>query len=88
MNRKKYGWNYSGLEDYTHDVKMYLAKKHGIDAAEKMIDSLTWWVFTGRASIAECKMLIEKKPYAIGKILEKGDTVANQVEAIKKKISS
>lgn len=88
MNKKYYTYNYAGLEAYTHDVKMFLAKKHGIDAAERMIDPLTWWVFTGRATLTECKALVEKRPYVIGKILEKGGTINNQVDAIKRKIGT
>lgn len=85
---KKYGWTYGGLDIYINDVFRYCLKKKTVTASERCIAPLEWWIKTGRASLSDCKALIQKKPYIIGRIL-----VANEngsyneiIDAIKKKI--
>ena len=67
---QKYGWSYGGLEIYMTDVWRYLCKKNGVTAADRIIAPLEWWIKTGRATLPECKAIIEKKPYVIGRVLE------------------
>ena len=85
---QKYGWTYAGLEYYIHDTWKYLATRNGVDNADEMIAPLEWWIKTGRASLAECKALIEKKPYIIGRILAENPTgnYDDILAGVKKKI--
>ena len=70
---KKYGWTYGGLEIYINDVWRYICTRNGVTAADRMTAPLEWWIKTGRANLPECKKLIEKKPYVIGRILKEKD---------------
>lgn len=85
---KKYGWTYAALDYYIHDVWMYAAKKKGCMAADRITAPLEYWIKTGRASLAECKALIEKKPYIIGRILmeHENENYDDILDAVKKKI--
>lgn len=87
---KKYGWSYSGLEYYLTDIWRYLCKRQGVDAADRIIAPLEWWIKTGRATIPECKALIEKKPYVIAKILTEkdGHDYSEILTAIRQKIGA
>lgn len=87
---KKYGWSYSGLEYYLTDTWRYLCKRQGIDAADRIIAPLEWWIKTGRATIPECKALVEKKPYVIAKILtaKDGHDYSEILTAIRQKIGT
>ena len=86
---KKYGWSYSGLEYYMTDVWRYLCKKNGVTAADRILAPLEWWIKTGRANLSECKALIEKKPYIIGRVLSDldGKPYDEILTAIRQKIS-
>ena len=94
---KKYGWSYGGLDEYMKDVWYSIWKKYGIGSADRAIAPLEWWIKTGRATLPECKALIRKKPYVIGRILcqsksEDGLMVYTMnydeaIEMIKQKIS-
>lgn len=70
---QKYGWSYGGLEIYIFDTYKYLFTRYGTMTANRMIAPLEWWIKTGRASLQECKLLTEKKPYIIGRILKEKD---------------
>lgn len=72
--KKKYGWSYAGLEAYIDDAWRYVLKKSAsVDAADRIMSPLEWWIKTGRASQYECKNLIAVKPYIIGRILMEKD---------------
>lgn len=85
---KKYGWGCEGIEDYIFDVWMCIVRKKGALAADRIADPLKYWIRTGRATVAECKALVEKKPFVIARVLMAHDpgTVEDAVKAVKEKI--
>lgn len=85
---KKYGWTYGGLDIFIGDVEIFLHKKTcSTRETEVMVYPLKYWIQTGRASLGECKALVEKKPYRIGQILMQGGTVDEAVARIREYIS-
>ena len=87
--KKKYGWSYGGLEVYMNDTWRYVLKKvYSVDAADRIMRPLEWWVKTGRASLYDCKKLIAVQPYIIGRILIEKDLMPYDdiIRALKEKI--
>lgn len=73
-------------EEYILKVESYLMRKYGVDAAQRLISPLTWYVYTARASATFLFMLYDVKPYCIGKILAKGGSHDEVICNIKKRI--
>lgn len=71
---------------YIWAVEKYLMQKYGVDAMYRMIDPLTWYINTGRASATFLQMLVQEKPFVIGRILAKGGSHDDIVRKIRKKI--
>lgn len=58
------------VDEYLWQVRRYLWKKTGsVDAGNRLIDPLHWYVQTGRASVTFLHKLTDKKPYVIGRQL-------------------
>lgn len=73
-------------DTYIWAVEKYLMQKYGVDAMYRMIDPLTWYVNTGRASASFLQLLTQTKPFVIGRILAKGGSHDDVVRNIRKRI--
>lgn len=80
--------SYQICDRYIWAVEAYLMKKHGVDAARRMIDPLTWYIGTARASVDFLHKLVDVKPYIIGRILEKGGSHDEVINNIKTRIGA
>lgn len=60
---------YEAAEEYIFRVIMAGAKKHGIDSATRIVDPLTWYVTTGRASCSFLAALAKKRPHLVYNVL-------------------
>ena len=87
---KKYSWTYAGMDEYIHDVMLYVAKTKGWHEASIITEPLSWWARTGRASVTDCKLIVEKRPYVIARILMEMPFMnyADIIDAVKKKITA
>ena len=63
------------IDEYITKAEIYLMRKYGVDRAEIDIYPLKWYIFTGRASAAWTRTLLETIPYNAAKILHKGGSV-------------
>ena len=73
----------TNIDNFLWDVKSSLMKKYGVDAAERMIDPLVWYVSTGRASSEFLRKLINTKPYVIARKLVENSSVDDTLQRIK-----
>ena len=82
-------WSYYGLRIYINDVWRSILKKNSVTDTDRMTAPLEWWINTGRATLPECKALVKKKPFVIGRILAAHDMESYDIiiNAIKEKIS-
>lgn len=73
-------------DEYIWKVESYLRSRYGVDAADRMISPLTWYVGTGRASATFLINMVQEKPFVIGRILAKGGSYDDVVRKIRKRI--
>ena len=73
-------------DEYIWKVESYLRSRYGIDATDRMIDPLTWYVRTGRASATFLINLVQTRPFVIGRILAKGGSHDEVIQKIRKRI--
>lgn len=83
---KTYNISYLGIDEYVWDVLMSIAKKVGMDQANIYVDPLRWYISTGRASASFLKKLIAYKPFVIGRVLMRGGSVDEAIDAVMAKI--
>lgn len=80
--------SYEIHDRYIWAVENYLMRKHGVDAAHRMLEPLTWYIWTCRASVDFLRKLTDTKPYIIGRILAKGGSTDEVINNIKKRIGA
>lgn len=73
-------------DEYIYKIEKYLMERYGVDAMYRMIDPLTWYINTGRASATFLQMLVQEKPFVIGRIIAKGGSHDDIVRKIRKRI--
>ena len=73
-------------DEYIYKIEKYLMERYGVDAMYRMIDPLAWYINTGRASATFLQMLVQEKPFVIGRILAKGGSHDDVMRNIRKKI--
>lgn len=76
----------TAVDSYLWQVEKWLYEHYGIDAGNRMMSPLYWYIETGRGSSDFLKSLIACKPFVIGRILAKGGSDDNVLKAIKKRI--
>ncbi len=80
--------SYQICDRYIWKVEAYLMRKYGVDAAHRMMDPLTWYIGTARASVDFLYKLVDVKPYIIGRILAKGGSHEEVIKNIKARIGA
>lgn len=73
-------------DTYIYKIEKYLMERYGVDAMYRMLDPLTWYINTGRASATFLQMLAQEKPFVISRILAKGGSHDDVIRKIRKKI--
>ncbi len=75
------------IDTYMWYVERYLMKQYGSTQASIEIDPLRWYIVTGRAPVQFIRLMIQKKPYLIARILhKKGESYNEIIDNIKKYI--
>ena len=64
-------------------IEMYLMKKYGCDEAHRLIDPLSWYINTGRASMGFIRGVDATKPHLIARILKRSGSAQDIVDALK-----
>ena len=75
---------FTTIQDALWEIERYLMQRYGVDAARRDMYPLSWYVNTGRASVAYLRKLLSCKPYMIARKLHKGgsyDEVLDRVKA-------
>lgn len=88
MQKKKvYIFSSTGIDNYLHDLKMYIAKREGdYNTASRMLSPLIWYVNTGRASSDFLKALMKCPYFSIYTVLRQQDSIENTIKGIQRKL--
>lgn len=88
MQKKKvYIFSSTGIDNYLHDLKMYISKREGdYNTASRMISPLIWYVNTGRASTDFLKALMKCPYFSIYTVLRQQDSIENTIKGIQRKL--
>lgn len=78
----------TAIDDYLWRVTMYLAKRHGLDSAYRMVSPLEWYINTGRASVGFLRCLLETRAYLVGRVLAKGGSDDSIIDAVMSRIKA
>lgn len=82
----KYSISSTGIDSYLWDTTHYLMERYGVDAAERMVSPLRYYLDTGRGSVPFLRLLLGTKPFIIARILAKGGADADIIMAIKRRV--
>lgn len=74
----------TAIDTCLYDIEAHIMRKHGTQAAAHDMQSLYWYVNTGRASVDFLGLLINAKPFIIARILHKSSTEAEAIENLKR----
>lgn len=78
------------IDNFLLNVEKYLMNKYGVDAARDLTYPLAWYIETGRASSEFLRLLLQCKPFVIGRVLAavltRGGSMNDVINDIKKKI--
>ena len=74
------------IDSYLWSVRKYLRGKLGVDAGDREVYPLVWYINSGRASTDFLGRLVQERPYVIGRLLMKGGSVDEAVERIKARL--
>ena len=86
--KKMYIFSSTGIDNYLHDLKMYIAKREGdYNTASRMLSPLIWYVNTGRASSDFLKALMKCPYFSIYVILRRQDSVENTIRDLTHKLT-
>lgn len=85
--KKMYIFSSTGIDNYLHDLKMYIAKREGdYNTASRMLSPLIWYVNTGRASSDFLKALMKCPYFSIYTVLRQQDSIENTIKGIQRKL--
>ena len=74
------------IDTYLWGVRRYVRNKLGIDAGDRAMYPLMWYINTGRASTDFLKRLLNTKEFVIGRILIGGGNYDEVIRKIKSKL--
>lgn len=78
--------SYTAIDNKLWDVRKWLMNRYGVDASARMIDPLTWYIDTGRASVDFLRRLCEAKTFVVGRLLAKEGSIDETINRIKARI--
>ena len=78
--------NATSIETCLWHIQRYIMEKQGCDAAERAMSPLKWYVLTGRASPDFLRLLLDAKPFLIGRTLIQGGSDTEIIAAVKNRI--
>lgn len=85
--KRMYIFSSTGIDNYLHDLKMYIAKREGdYNTASRMLSPLLWYVNTGRASSDFLKALMKCPYFSIYTVLRQQDSIENTIKGIQRKL--
>lgn len=74
------------IDNFIWSVEKVLWDSYGLDASERLMYPLKWYIFTGRASADFLNRLSQEKPKVIGMLLKSGGSDYEVMNRIKKHI--
>jgi len=75
------------IDDYLWKVKRYLLAKYGTKTADREVEPLEWYIYTGRASATFLGLLRAKKPYCVARLLHDGGSTDEVIKRVKNYIN-
>lgn len=63
-------------------IERYLMNKYGYDTAQRDMDPLRWYIFTGRASAYVVRQILSAKPFMVGRLLHKGGSYDEAIQRV------
>ena len=85
--KRMYIFSSTGIDNYLHDLKVYIAKREGdYNTASRMLSPLIWYVNTGRASSDFLKALMKCPYFSIYTVLRQQDSIENTIKGIQRKL--
>lgn len=75
----------TAIDNQIWAVTRYMMERIGVDAAQRAVSPLSWYIDTGRASIAFLHWFIDAKPFVVARILMKGGSDDSIIAALKAK---
>lgn len=81
-----YSLSSNGIYSYMEDLKLYIAKKEGTQAAERMLTPLVYYINTGRACTPFIKALLSAGFNSIYTVLKKNKSISETIDLLKRKL--
>lgn len=78
----------TAIDDHVWSITRYLWERYGVDAGNRMIFPLNWYISTGRASVEFLHKFVAAKPFVIGRILAAGGSDESIIRAIRDRIKA
>ena len=78
----------TAIDEHVWLITRYLWERYGVDAGNRMISPLNWYISTGRASVDFLHKFVAAKPCVIGRILAKGGADDDILRAIRGRIKA
>lgn len=76
----------SGIYNYMEDLKLYITKKEGTQAAERMLAPLVYYINTGRACTPFIKALLDTGFNSVYTVLKKNKSISETIDLLKRKL--
>lgn len=83
---KNYTISSTGIDSYLYDVRRSTRKSLGVDAGDRAMYPLTYYIHTGRASVGFLHKLFQTSPSRIARILTSTGSDAEIMERVKRTI--
>ena len=84
--KKTYSISSTGIDNYLWDVRTVTRNTLGVDNGDRVMYPLTYYIFTGRASLDFLHKLIEVSPARIARLLMGGGSDDYIMDRIKRSI--
>ena len=78
----------TAIDEHGWLITRYLWERYGVDAGNRMVSPLSWYISTGRASVDFLHKFVAAKPCVIGRILEKGGADDDILRSIRGRIKA
>lgn len=75
----------NSIDEALWDIESYIMNRKGVDVSHRLMSPLNWYVETGRASTQFLRWLVNVKPFVAARILMKGGTDRDVIDALKRK---
>ena len=71
------------IDNYLFEVEKILMNRYGVDAAQRDMSPLIWYINTGRACLEFLHLLLVARPFMVARRLHKGGSDEEIIKRIK-----